>query len=102
LVLRRNNVPIDPSSIDSVAVEIDGFFDDATHLLLCFSITCDVEESQAVFRAGDCRFANVAIWRKEKFGTVGKAKANEALLRNAEQFAEMFANDFLSANPKPK
>ena len=101
LALRRNNVPINPNSPNAVNFSIEGFFDVTTGALLCYSINTSVYENQWVFRNGNCRMAPVIIWTKgNSYGTVGKSKANEALLNEVEKRAEIFANDFLSANPK--
>jgi hypothetical protein len=100
LTLRRNNVPLDPNSQNVLQLTINGFFDD-NHVILNYAIECEVAESQFIFRNGDVHNAIVKVWvRGGSFGTVGRANANESLLKDVEKRAEMFANDFLSANPK--
>ncbi len=101
LALRRNNVSINPNSPNIVTFSIEGFFDAATGQLLCYFINTTVCENQWVFRNGNCHMSLVIVWNKgDSYGTVGKSKANEALLNEVEKRAEIFANDFLSANPK--
>jgi hypothetical protein len=101
IALRRNNVPIDPNSAEVVNLVIQGFFNNSSQQLLCYSITCNVDESQWVFRQRECHLATVRVWNKGGwFGYVGREKANEPLLNDVEKCAEIFANDFLSANPK--
>jgi len=103
LTLRRNDVPIDPHSPNIVYLTITGFLDPATPTTLCYAILCRVAERQWIFRWGECHLATVIVWNKgQSHGTVGKYKANEALLKEIEKCAEIFANDYLSANPKPK
>ena len=99
LTLRRNNVPINPKSTNTVSIEIDTIINPNTSLV-CFFVTCEVIESQLVFREGVFHPGTIRLWRQDGFGTVGKIKANEALLGEVEKQAELFANDFLSANPK--
>ena len=99
LTLRRNNVPIDPSSTFTLCFNIYGFF--SSESLICYAIECSALENQLIFREGDCKAALVPVWQKgNSFGTVGKTKASESLVPLAEKCAEIFANDFLSANTK--
>ena len=101
LTLRRNNVPINPNSTHTLFVTISGFFDAANNALLCYDFDCRVYESQWIFRNNTVRFGTVSVWGKgSKYGTVGRTKADEAILGDTESYAEMFANDYLSANQK--
>ncbi len=103
LTLRRNNVPISPNSANVIHLSVCGFFDTANQALLCYFITCNIDEQQVVLRGGECHQATVRIWMKgDSYGTVGRSKANEALLNEIEKRAEIFANDFLTSNPKEK
>jgi hypothetical protein len=104
LTLRRNNVPINPKSEHTITLNISGFLNQPDKTTLCFSIVCDVIETQWVARLdGAVHFATVIVWTKgAEFGTVGRDKASESLLKDVEKSAEIFANDYLSANPKPQ
>lgn len=103
LTLRRNNVPIQQDSKNTVSITLHGFLIDSIQGGFCFAITCHVFERQLVFRQGECHAAIVSVWDTgEPFGIVGKSQANETLLKAVEKRAEIFANAFLSANPKPK
>lgn len=100
LTLRKNNVPLNPASKNTVSLSIHGFYN-TEGTLLCYSIELGVIEMQWTFRNGECHQSYVTVWTKgNSFGTVGKAKANEALLDTIQKCSEVFANDFLSANPK--
>jgi hypothetical protein len=100
LTLRKNGVPINPDSRNTVFVGLTGFYDE-TGMLLCYNYNVSVSESQLIFRNGEGRRGMVTVWQRGgSHGTVGKVKANEALLRVVEKSAEVFANDYLSANPK--
>jgi len=101
LTLRRNNVPINPKSFNTVVFSVAGFSDDATKTLISYSTKCYVTEYQTIFRQGVCHQSLITVWEKGGFyGYAGKNKINDVMLDNAEKDAEMFANDFLSANPK--
>jgi hypothetical protein len=100
LTLRNNGVPINPDSRNTINVSLSGFYND-TGTLLCYALQIDVFESQLIFRNGEGRRGIIRVWSKgSSYGTVGKAKANEALLGTVVKSAEVFANDYLSANPK--
>jgi hypothetical protein len=100
LVLRRNNVPISSESKNVVTLNISGFWDSAKSVLT-ESTTTSVREPQMVMREGEFRQAAVKVWENGvTYGTVGKLKASDMLLNEAEKAAELFANDFLNANPK--
>jgi hypothetical protein len=100
LTLRKNNIPVNSDSRNRVNVSITGFYNDAG-MLLCYAIEVNVFESQLIFRNGEGRRGIVRVWSKgSSYGTVGKSKANDALLETVVKSAEVFANDFLSANPK--
>jgi hypothetical protein len=101
LTLRHNNVPINPHSEHVVVLSIDSFLTD-NQQLFDYSLHAYVQENIWVFRGGDCHTATAVIWDKSAFGVDKKTKANEALLKQVEQIAELFANDYLSANPKPQ
>jgi len=101
LTLRRNNVPINPKSFNTVFFSVAGFSDDATKTLISYSTKCYVTEYQTIFRQGISHQSLITVWEKGEFyGYAGKNKINDVMLDNAEKDAEMFANDFLSANPK--
>lgn len=101
LTLRRNSVPLNPSSRNVVLVAIDGFYRGSEQALISYIVSAQLSERHFLFRDGECHTANVKVWvADDAYGSVGKAKANETFLGNVEKFAEMFANDFLSANPK--
>lgn len=99
LALRRNNVSINPKSLNTVSLIVDGLWDD-TSGFVCYSITTTVGEPQFILRAGLWRQSAVAVWSRGSYGYAGKQKANEGMLNQIEKMAELFANDFLSANPK--
>jgi hypothetical protein len=100
LTLRNNGVPINPNSRNTIVVGLTGFYDE-TGMLLCYEYEVTVSESQLIFRNGEGRRGIVTVWQEGgSHGTVGKAKANDALLGVVEKSAEVFANDYLSANPK--
>jgi len=102
LVLRRNNVPINEHSAYHLLIRIQGLWNDDRHNLLCFKTTFQLYENQWIIRQGEIHTAWLGSWDKGgNYGTVGKAKANEALIKVVESAAEIFANDYLSANPKP-
>jgi len=46
------------------------------------------------------RKATVTVWEKQNLGYAGSRVASGALLDSVEKEGELFANDFLSANPK--
>jgi len=99
LALRRNNVLCNPKSTHVISLRIGGF-DDVTSRF-CFAIICSLTENQWIWRDGDWHTAEVTVWtRGIDFGTVGRNKARTTILEKVEERAEIFANDFLSANPK--
>jgi hypothetical protein len=105
LTLRRNNIPINPNSPNTVTLVINGFRGDdlQTQNLFFYSFRFSVYETQTISRAGELHNAVVCVWNSGDFyGYAGKNKANEALLGNVEKDGEMFSNDFLSANSKQK
>jgi hypothetical protein len=100
LTLRRNHVPIKPDSDNRVMCIIDGTFDQQR---LCYCLTCSVAESQLLLRDGEFHYASVIVW--DKGGSLGLLKTDnpsEGLLNEVEKESELFANDYLSANPKPQ
>jgi hypothetical protein len=100
LALRKNGIIINPDSKNRLNVIINGFLDQSK-ALMCWSIKYEVFENQFVCRNGVWHMENVAVWNKSgKYGTVGVLKANDGILDNVEKGAEIFANDFLTANPK--
>jgi len=103
LTLRRNNIPINPDSPNTVTLTIDGFRGDdlTTQDMFYYSFQLSVGEIQTISRAGELHKALIVVWSQGGFyGYAGKNKANEALLGNVEKDGEMFSNDFLSANSK--
>ena len=100
LTLRRNGVPIDPASFNMVQFRMTGFFNEATGLY-CYSFMCYVNEQNVIWRSGQFHGITTIVWFKGgSYGTVGKSQASSGLLPEVEKCAEVFANDFLSANPK--
>jgi hypothetical protein len=100
LALRRNNVPIYANSTSLISVKINGLFNDETKVMLSYSVLCTLNETQWIFRSGQCHMAIVQTWSGGYTGFAGKLKANDQLLDAVEKEAEQFANDYLSANPK--
>jgi hypothetical protein len=101
LTLRRNNVPLNSQSTNMVVVLMNGFFDEKGELT--YSVSCGVSEWQFIFRGNECRYAMVTLWEADgRYGYAGPARMNDLLLTAVEKEAEQFANDYLSANPKPK
>jgi hypothetical protein len=104
LTLRRNNVPISTDSQSVVYLNISGFFDKTgtyANNLLCYSINCVMSESQWVFRESECHYSLVNTYEEAGYyGYVGRTLANATLLDQVEKRAEIFANDYLSTNPK--
>ncbi|MDB6112248.1 MAG: hypothetical protein JWR69_3998 [Pedosphaera sp.] len=99
LALRRNNVPINPQSEHVVAFNVQGLI--LADNLISYAILQSVTEDNYIWRKGECHITPVRVWEKGgSFGTVGKVKAEEVLLQQIEKSAEIFANDFLSANAK--
>ena len=99
LTLRKYGITINPESQNVILVAIDGIDDETPSL--CYSMRFEVYQPSWVFRNGICHQQVVRVWAKNgKYGTVGKVNANETLLNEIEKGAEVFANDYLSANPK--
>ena len=101
LTLRKNNVPVSPTSKNYVTVNVEGFWNDPpSRGLLAYTIEVSVYEKQTLLRGRQIHKAIVRVWGKNWHGTVGRYKAKRSLLDQMEGDAEVFANDFLSANPK--
>jgi hypothetical protein len=98
LILRRNNISVNSDSHNVILVDIEGFLNSPEQTTLVFDMDESVTDSQWVVRNLEWRSGFVKVWEKGSFGTVGKEKASEALLQKVEKLAEIFANDFLSAN----
>jgi len=100
LTLRRNGIAINSSSQNAITVTINGFVDDSGNVLI-YNIQQAVIEQQWVVRREEFHTELVSVWEVgSEFGRVGKLKAEDAILDRVEKDAELFANDFLSANPK--
>ncbi len=100
LTLRNNGVPMNPNAPDTLLVSIEAFYDDDRENILCYSIHYEVSGLQWIMRNGEWHRAIVTIWTKGSYGTVGKLKASDALEQTITKGAEVFANDYLNANPK--
>lgn len=71
--------------------------------MLAVSIQCEAYETQYIIRRGEPRRAIVRFWSKGGWhGNLPTLEANESLLNQVEKYAEVFANDYLSANSKNK
>jgi len=101
LTLRRNNVPINPKSVNFVTVHVNGLWG-ANNTILSDNIDVSVYEVQHLARGGQLHRAFVNVWSQGYYGLFSKSYANKALLDKVEQEAELFANDYLSANSKPR
>lgn len=100
LTLRKNGITLNPNSQNTLSVTINGLYN-SEGTILTYTIVPELFERQWIFRNGVCHTEVVRVWSKGgQFGTVGKMKANDALQDEIEKTAEVFANDFLSANPK--
>jgi len=101
LALRRNNVPINQNSPNIVLLSV-GCIPTENHAILCWGISGTVYEQQVILRGGEFHESLVQIWGsgQEKYGIVGVNNASDAILKEVENQAELFANDYLSANPK--
>ena len=108
LTLRRNNVPINPKSQNTVFVSIEGTRLDlpqevtgpTTGYFFVYNVNVGVDSVQTVFRGGQFHRTTVTVWEKQDLGYAGSRVANGALLDSVEKEGELFASDFLSANPK--
>jgi hypothetical protein len=102
LTLRRNNVPINPTSQNVVLVDTEGFWGEppTSENLFTHSVTIELEEKQTLLRGNQLHKALVTVWQNSHYGLVGKYNASNALLDTVEKEGDVFANDFLSANPK--
>lgn len=102
LTLRQYNVPIDPDSKNVLIVTINGFFDPSQELL-SDAFQCELDEVQLVCRGGEWHSASVRVWSKgDKFGYAGRDVANAQCVKTVQSLAEVFANDYLTANPAVK
>jgi len=104
LTLRRNNITISPNSSNQVVVNVAGFWGvpPISEAILTHDISVDVCEYQTLRRGEQIHKAFISVWHRNFYGFVGRDNANKYLLENVEKQAEIFANDFLSANPKPQ
>lgn len=90
-VLKNNNIPMDPNKSEkTVLVEVDGYWDQPT--TLTYNVEAQLVETRAI--------PNLSEGSWSYFGHVGKDNANKGVLNDIEKVAEMFANDFRSANSK--
>lgn len=90
LILKTNNIPINTNSENTILVEVDGYWDQPT--ALTFNVVAQRVETRAI--------PNLSEGRWSYFGHVGRDNANKGVLNDVEKVAEIFANDFHSANPK--
>ena len=78
--------------------QIKGFDTGLNDTLLCYSFSSELDDTTWLLRGGECRIAKLPVYRKATYGTVGINKAHDSLLSDVQKRAEIFANDFLSAN----
>lgn len=100
LTLRNNGVPMNVNAPDTLFLEIDAFYDDDREAVLCYSVRYTLSSAQWIFRNNEWHREIVTTWTKGGYGTVGKLKASDALENTVTKGAEVFANDYLKANPK--
>jgi hypothetical protein len=79
LVLRRNNVPISPTSINFVTVTVDGFWGDPPIYTMTYSVAVKVYDTQTLLRGGQLHKATITVWEKGYFGFAGKQVANKGV-----------------------
>ena len=101
LALRRNGVPISTNSQSPVIIAIEGGPAEGTSFFY-YSTQCVVFEDHTVFRGNALRLAKVRVWEEGYIGMAGTQKIQDGLFGAVVDLAERFANDYLSANPKPK
>jgi hypothetical protein len=102
LLLRRNGVPINSDSRQTITVGVEAMWSDERHLLANYNVTVAVKEQQFLFRNGEFKYDSlVTIWERQMNGNGGGYNANSGILECTEKLGELLANDFLSANPKP-
>lgn len=53
-----------------------------------------------LFNGGQFHRATITVWEKSNLAFAGDRVANKATLDSVEKLSELFANAFLSANPK--
>lgn len=104
LTLRRNNIPLNPISSNVLVFDISCTIGNRNGDLVVYDTDCHVDEPQVIWREGECHRAAVRVWSAEgRFGANSdKTAIQEIFLKNAERSAELFANDYLAANPKPQ
>lgn len=108
LALRRNNISINPKSkhtidvmVEALRTELPRFGSDPIpEYLFTFTITVAVFDVQTLIREGQIHKTVVTVWQKSYLGCAGRKVVGTAILDDTEKEAELFANDFLSANPK--
>lgn len=67
----------------------------------CWDTQCVLEEWQPIIRNGICHYATVTSWNKgDKLIITPIKDINSQILEETERMAEVFANDYLSANPQ--
>ena len=102
LVLRRNDIPIvttDEKPSVVLQLLVNGFLNQSD--ILCYKTQFRTIEFQPVYRQGEWRYALVTTWDDAgNLQTVEKSLAGDAILSQIEKGAEIFANDYLAANPK--
>jgi hypothetical protein len=99
LTLRKNGVPVNPTSKNYVQVIVEGLWDN-NRWSITFSVRVRVLETQTLIRGGEAHKASVTVWEKSSYGFAGSIVANSGLLHAVDEQGEIFANDFLAANPK--
>jgi hypothetical protein len=100
LTLRNNGVPVSADSKNTITLSLTGFYD-RTATLLCYALNVHLYESEIIIRNGELRKGVVGVWSTDGVhGIVGKEIATDPLLKTIVNSAEVFANAYLSANPK--
>lgn len=101
LELRKSGVSIDPQSGNFLNVILEGVDDSGAlgslvafdfHIYLFSVVTLNVNHT--------FHQASVAIWQQGYHGVVGQIPAHDYILTKAEMLGDMFANDYLTANPQ--
>jgi hypothetical protein len=99
ITLRRSGVTIDEKAVNTLSFSHWGFTRDSA--ILTYSFITSLDDLAYAFRKDGVIIKSfMSTWREGNYGTVGIAKARDALIGDAESSAEAFANEWLAANPK--
>lgn len=99
ITLRRSGIPINEESRYELSYTQDGFTRGESTLKYSFTTEL-LETAYGVRETGQMIGVSVATWRHGNYGIIGMTMARDALLTQAEQAAEAFANEWLAMNPK--